>query len=137
MRALVRRIAREQFGGSAIEFAIAGPIVLLMLFGCIEFGRVFWIRNTLEYAVEEAARYATLNKNATESDIRTKVRSNVMGVNPSIVEVAVVSAVGTNVDYKTITATLTTNSGQISFITDFLPVKMLTVAAQTRAVVPK
>ncbi|TXL76362.1 pilus assembly protein [Vineibacter terrae] len=137
MRAFARCLARDEGGGPAIEFAIAGPVVLLVLFGCIEFGRVFWIRNTLEYAVEEAARYATLNKSATQSDIQTKVRSNVLGINPGIVQVAVVSAPGANVDYKTITATLSTNGGQISLISGLLPVKMLTVSAQTRSVVPK
>ncbi len=137
MCAFARRLARDEGGGPAIEFAIVGPVVLLALFGCIEFGRVFWIRNTLEYAVEEAARYATLNKSATQSDIQTKVRSNVLGINPGIVQVAVDSAPGVNVDYKTITATLSTNGGQISLITSLLPVKMLTVSAQTRSVVPK
>jgi Flp pilus assembly protein TadG len=128
----LRRLARNEAGTSFIEFAIAGPVVILALLGCIEFGRYFWIRNTLEYAVEEAGRYAILNKSASESDIQTQVRNKVMGVNPSTITVAVVPTAGSNVTYKTITAT----SPNISLVGGLLPVASLKLSAQTRVPVP-
>jgi Flp pilus assembly protein TadG len=129
---VLRGIFRNQSGGAFIEFAIAGPVVLLAVMGCLEFGRYFWIRNTLEYAVEEAGRYAILNKTATESDIQTQVRSKVMGVDPSTISVSVVSTTGTNVTYKTITATST----GVSLVSGFLPMRTLALSAQTRVPVP-
>ncbi len=128
----LRRIARNDAGTAFIEFAIAGPIVILALIGVIEFGRYFWIRNTLEYAVEEAGRYAILNKNASQNDIQTQVRNKVMGVNPSTITVAVVPAAGSNVTYKTITAT----SPNISLVGGLLPVASLKLSASTRVPVP-
>ena len=132
MRRLLRRIASNQSGTAFIEFAIAGPVVILALIGCIEFGRYFWIRNTLEYAVEEAGRYAILNKDASQTDIQTQVRNRVMGVTPSTITVAVVTAAGSNVTYKTITAT----SPNISLVGGLLPVASLKLSAQTRVPVP-
>ena len=132
MRRFLCRLARNDSGAAFIEFAIAGPIVILALIGCIEFGRYFWIRNTLEYAVEEAGRYAILNKTASSTDIQTQVRNKVMGVTPSSISVAVVDATGSNVTYRTITAT----SPNISLVGGILPVLSLKLSAQTRVPVP-
>lgn len=47
-----------------VEFAIAGPVFILMVFGIFEFGRAYWINNTLQYSVAQGARYVLLNKPA-------------------------------------------------------------------------
>lgn len=43
-------------GGAAAEFAIILPILLLLIIGIYEFGRLYWIQNTLQYAAEQAGR---------------------------------------------------------------------------------
>ncbi|MCW5744624.1 MAG: pilus assembly protein [Alphaproteobacteria bacterium] len=129
----LRRLRRNSDGTSLIEFAIVGPVVLMAIIGCVEFGRFFWIRNTLEHAVEEAGRYAIINKTATSAQIQTQVRNRVMGVDPSTIVVTVTSAAGTGVTYKTIYAT--TSSGTVSFVSGFLPVKSMKMEATTRVVV--
>lgn len=142
MLALLQRLARDRSGSPMIEFAFALPILLLMVLGSIEFGRYYWIRNTLELAVEEGARYATLNKNATEAEIQTKVRSalgkivQIKSFNVADVSVSVVPTAGSNVTFKTIRATLSTNGGKLKSMTGVLPVDLLPLEAQTRAVVP-
>lgn len=142
MSDLLQRLSRDRSGTSMIEFAFVLPILLLTVLGCIEFGRYYWIRNTLELAVEEAARFATLNKNATEAEIQTKVRSvltnmvDIQSFNAEDVSVSVVPTTGSNVTFKTIRATLSTNGGKLKFMTGVLPVDMLPLEAQTRAVVP-
>lgn len=142
MRHLLQRLTRDRSGSTMIEFAFALPVLLLMVLGCIEFGRYYWIRNTLELAVEDAARFATLNKNATDTEIQTRVRS-VLGniiktqtLNAADVTVSVSLTAGSNVTFKTITASLSTNGGKLKFMTGFLPVDLLPLQAQTRAVVP-
>lgn len=142
MRHRLQRLARDRSGTTMIEFAFALPILLLMVLGCIEFGRYYWIRNTLELAVEDAARFATLNKNATDTEIQTRVRS-VLGnmiktqtLNAADVSVSVALTAGSNVTFKTITARLSTNGGKLKFMTGVLPVDLLPLEAQTRAVVP-
>lgn len=46
-------------GQTLVEFALTLPILLLLIFGVIEFGRAFQAWITLENAAREAARYTT------------------------------------------------------------------------------
>ncbi|OHC73421.1 MAG: hypothetical protein A3G18_04950 [Rhodospirillales bacterium RIFCSPLOWO2_12_FULL_58_28] len=48
-------------GATAVEFALVAPVFLLMIAIIMELGRVLWIKNTMQYAVEEAGRYAMVN----------------------------------------------------------------------------
>ena len=47
-------------GTTAVEFALLAPALLLILFGAIEFGRLMWTQAALHFAVEEAARCASI-----------------------------------------------------------------------------
>jgi Flp pilus assembly protein TadG len=47
-------------GTTAIEFALLAPALFLILFGAIEFGRLLWTQAALHFAVEEAARCASV-----------------------------------------------------------------------------
>jgi Flp pilus assembly protein TadG len=129
MLRILRRFIRDVSGGPILEFAIAGPVVVTGLIGCLEYGRFFWVRNTLEYAVEEAGRYHILNKSASQSDIQTQVRNKVMGVDPTTITVTVVSTPGTGVTFKTITA----DGGNFGLLSgNLLPVSALPLKAETR-----
>ena len=57
----LRRLARNCDGVDAIEFALVFPVLLLFLFGCVEFGRLFWTQSELQFAVEAAARCVTVS----------------------------------------------------------------------------
>ena len=72
MRAL-GRFGRATDGASAAEFAIILPFLMTILFGIFEFGRALWVQGVLDYAVEQAARCATVNATTcgTASAIRT------------------------------------------------------------------
>ena len=56
--ARLRRFIRAKDGVAAVEFALIGPILIVMILGVVEAGRLFWFQSSLEYQVEEAARYA-------------------------------------------------------------------------------
>jgi Flp pilus assembly protein TadG len=43
-------------GASAVEFALVVPLLLLMLFGTIEFGRLFWTQHVLHETAISTAR---------------------------------------------------------------------------------
>jgi Flp pilus assembly protein TadG len=60
-KTLIRRALDERGGAAAVEFAMTVPILLLAMMGIIEFGRVLWAQNALHFAVEEAARCATID----------------------------------------------------------------------------
>jgi Flp pilus assembly protein TadG len=60
-KTLLRRALEECGGAAAVEFAMTVPILLVAMLGLIEFGRVLWAQNALHFAVEEAARCATID----------------------------------------------------------------------------
>jgi Flp pilus assembly protein TadG len=72
-KTLLRRALDERGGAAAVEFAMTVPILLVAMLGIVEFGRVLWAQNALHFAVEEAARCATIdvttcgNTNETQS----------------------------------------------------------------------
>ncbi|MEK7819505.1 MAG: TadE/TadG family type IV pilus assembly protein, partial [Pseudomonadota bacterium] len=45
------------------------PVFLAVIFGIIEFGRMIWTRNTMEHAVEVAARWGAINTAKTDAEI--------------------------------------------------------------------
>ena len=63
----------DRRGSIAAEFALVIPLLLLLSFGIIEFGRAMWVRNSLQSAVEDAARCYALNR--PECDTVAAVKS--------------------------------------------------------------
>jgi len=49
---------RSQRSQSLVEFAIVAPLLLVLLFAVVDFGRVIYIYVTLNQAVNEGARAA-------------------------------------------------------------------------------
>src|SRR5688572_10831959 len=65
---------KKRFGrraAAAVEMAVVTPLLLMMVFGVIEFGWVFWIQETLTNATREGCRVAVLS-GSTEADVRTR-----------------------------------------------------------------
>lgn len=52
----VRRLARDERGATAVEFALIAIPLLLFMFGSIEFGRMLWTRQSMSQAVAIGAR---------------------------------------------------------------------------------
>jgi len=55
----VRRRGRSQAAQSTVEFGAAAVVLILLLFGLIDLGRVFYFDVGLQGAVREGARHAT------------------------------------------------------------------------------
>lgn len=51
---------RSEKGQAAVEFALVLPILLLLIFGIIDFGRVLYTKNALTSLSQEAARHASI-----------------------------------------------------------------------------
>jgi Flp pilus assembly protein TadG len=58
-----RRFKKNERGAALVEFAIVATVFLSVLFGVIEFGRLFWTHNALRDAARRGVRYATLRSN--------------------------------------------------------------------------
>ncbi|EHH03597.1 hypothetical protein ATCR1_20940 [Agrobacterium tumefaciens CCNWGS0286] len=52
----IRNLLCEHSGASAVEFALVAPVFLLMLFGMIEFARLFWTTHALHETAIATAR---------------------------------------------------------------------------------
>jgi hypothetical protein len=65
-----------------VEFALVAPLLLLLLFGVIDFGRVIYIYITINQAVSEGARVAIRDSplQPTNSDVETAVKSHAADV---------------------------------------------------------
>ena len=58
----IRKIIRNQRGGSAVELAIVLFVLLLILFGIIEFGLIFYNKNVITNASREGARFGIVSR---------------------------------------------------------------------------
>ena len=74
MRRLWAALGGDRRGGAVIEFAILAPVLFTILLGIIEMGRMFYVRQALEYATEEAARYYMLNPTTASSNVTSSRR---------------------------------------------------------------
>lgn len=68
-------------GSAAVEFALTLPLLLLLVLGTAEFGRVLWVQNAIQYATEQAARCAAFKSTgcANAASTQTFAASQVHG----------------------------------------------------------
>lgn len=84
LRALTARLAKDRAGVTAVEFAVAGPVLIVLLMGIFDIGHMAYVSSVLHGAVEEAARNGTLEEVSTTA--QDEVIRNIMGnVAPGVV----------------------------------------------------
>jgi Flp pilus assembly protein TadG len=74
---------RSQRSQSMVEFALIAPLLLLLLFAVVDFGRVIYIYVTLNQAVNEGVRVAIRDSPLlpTNTDVETAVKVHAVDVN--------------------------------------------------------
>ena len=82
IRKRVREFVRGTAAGPIVEFAIIVPVLLLLVFGIVDFARAFFQRNNLVAAAREGARFAAVMEApcGNEALIRGRVLSYFSGV---------------------------------------------------------
>lgn len=68
---------REERGAAAVEFAIILPLLLVIVFGLIQYGFYFWAMQGGSAAAREAARSAAVGQPTDCTAFRTQVRTNI------------------------------------------------------------
>ncbi|HEX7018674.1 MAG TPA: TadE/TadG family type IV pilus assembly protein [Gemmatimonadaceae bacterium] len=56
----VTRFARDERGAALVEFAIIATVLMILMFGIIDFGRALYTKNSLTNAAREGGRYAAV-----------------------------------------------------------------------------
>lgn len=74
-------------GQAIVETAMILPVILLILLGIIEFGRIFSTYSVITNASREGARYAAANTD--DSTVRSKVDTMLSGLNTTSVSVVI------------------------------------------------
>lgn len=62
-------------GASTVELAITLNLLLLLIFGIVEFGTALWQWNTMQLAVEQAGRYVMINNACDTSCAETEMQN--------------------------------------------------------------
>ena len=68
-------------GASVVEMAVVSPILITLIFGVIEFGWAFMVRQMLTNAAREGARVAAIQTVVDDSDIRDAVINSMSSIN--------------------------------------------------------
>ncbi|MES2907175.1 MAG: TadE/TadG family type IV pilus assembly protein [Pseudomonadota bacterium] len=89
MKIKTLQFVKNQQGTTMMEFALAAPLLLLLLFGIFETGHLYYIRSNLQHAVYTAARYAMMNATASNSTISQKASEKVTAVSAGAVTISI------------------------------------------------
>lgn len=75
-----RGLVREEEGAAVVEFALVMPILALIIFGIIDFGRAFYTVNNIVSAVREGSRYGAVLPAPMSTTGQREIRDRVRGV---------------------------------------------------------
>lgn len=74
----LRGWARDERGAAVVEFAIVVPILLVMMLGIIDFGRMLAVSGGLAAAVRDGTRLAAVSSNPSDATQQSTVKNRVI-----------------------------------------------------------
>lgn len=63
-----KTVRGPESGAVAVEFAITGPLLLVLLIGILVWGQYFWVSHTVQQLANDAARAALAGLNTAERE---------------------------------------------------------------------
>jgi Flp pilus assembly protein TadG len=87
MFTFMRRVRQREEGAAIVEFALVAPLLVLLLFGIIQFGRVFNAKVTYTHAAREAVRVVAVTGDATAAE--TAASNASQDLNPATLTVVI------------------------------------------------
>lgn len=120
--------ADERGSVVSIEFALIAPVLLGLLFGIMEVGRLMFTQAVLYFAVQETSRYALVNGpvvgdppdySTYEAELKQVARDNVIIIDPAGA-LPITTAAAADAGLQTTTVTITMNYS-FEWMLPFLP----------------
>jgi len=133
MAGLAARLAADRQGGAILELALVLPLLMTLLVGGVDIGRMFYVRQGLEYATEEAARYYMLNPTTASSNVTTQLRSKMPGGMGPSVNVTYTDTTSCNAN-SSVTCTTINATYVFNFAVGYLNLGAQTLRATAKAV---
>lgn len=119
-------------GAAVVEMAVVSPLLFLILFGIMEFGWAFMVRQTLVNAAREACRVAIIQGN-TEADAQARFAQAIAATGLTVTPTVRYSDTDTPPDSinDTVTVTVTVPYSDITItgLTSFLGIHTTSVTA--------
>jgi Flp pilus assembly protein TadG len=118
--------SKSQRGSNSVEFALAVPVLALMIFGSVDFCRAMWTNNTIAQAALDGARYASVRSvdsddPTTAGKVRAAVVESAVGLDEAKVGVTTSWPSGNN-EGAIVTVTVTYD---FELITPLLPIRSI------------
>jgi Flp pilus assembly pilin Flp len=76
----MRRTIADEGGATAVEFAFAFPVLIMLLVAGLQFGIVLHTSTGLRHALGEGIRYAKINPGLTDEAILTRTKDSLSGI---------------------------------------------------------
>ena len=67
------RLLRDGRGAAALEFALVGLPLIMLILGLIEFGRALYVKSALDSAADRAQRMVLIDPSATDAAIDAQI----------------------------------------------------------------
>ena len=121
-------LARPRRGQAVIETALVLPIFLLVIFGCLDLGRIVFLKAELENAVREGTRLGMVSQPFSEPAVRDRITAQ-----PGLANATVSATCSGACEYgSTVTVTATLPVAVVAGLVPALPSPNLTASASVR-----
>lgn len=116
---VLKRLLKSRSGQSLVEMAIILPVLLMLIFGMVEFGRILSSYLIMENLSRDAARYGVVGH--TDAEITNLINTENPGLDSDILDIDI-NPTGTRTRGTALTITLGYSVDIVSpIISDLLP----------------
>lgn len=127
---LLQRFARREDGSPVVEFALGAPLVLMLMLGIMEVGRLIYAQAALNFAAEEATRYAIVREGQlTDQQIENYAAQQLIGVDQSLAVFTATSPIDSQTGTSLITIQV---SYPFQLMIPFFSSEPITLSAESR-----
>lgn len=103
------RLRRDERGVAATEFALMVPLLVAIIVGIAQMGKLYFSHAGLRNLVAEGARFASISPRPSDEDIKTRIRAGGFGLESSAISEPAITygATSDGANYAQITVTYT------------------------------